>query len=407
MSEKLRVVIDARLSTGRSGGIEQIVIGLASGLAEVAQPGDEYVFLLQHGDDSWLRPYLGGPFRIVKLPRDRRDVLRSAAKRVPGAAYLHQVWKSRHASKTPVVHVPRSPGIAESLEADVVHFPTTAAYLTSVPSIYHPWDLQHIHYPEFFAHDVWVTRDRLYREFCARAAVVSVATEWGKQDLVQHFGLDPAKVEVVPVAPVVTAYPVPTAEDLERVRNTYRLPAQFAYFPAHTWPHKNHLAVIQAVHLLRDRGVTMHVVFTGGETKHARQLRAEVDRLGLRSQIHFLGFVPPLEVQCLYRLATCMIFPSRFEGWGLPVPEAFHSDLPVAASNASCLPEVTAGAALLFDPDDVEAIAGAMQRLSTDESLRQDLIRRGREVSERLSWVTTARRFRELYARVARTPRVT
>lgn len=405
MSETLRVVIDARLSTGRSGGIEQIVIGLASGLAEVAEPGDEYVFLLRHGDDSWLRPYLRGPFRIVQLPRDHRAAIRNAVKRVPGASFLHRVWKSRR-PQSATVHIPRSPGVAESVGADVVHFPTTGAYVTSIPSIYHPWDLQHIHFPEFFTHDVRLMRDRLYREYCARAAVVSVATEWGKQDLVRHFDLDPAKVEVVPVAPVVTEYPVPSDADLQRVRGTYRLPARFAYFPAHTWPHKNHSAVIQAVGLLRDRGFEMHAVFTGGETPHARQLRAEVDRLGLGRQIHFLGFVPPLEVQCLYRLATCMIFPSRFEGWGLPVPEAFHSDLPVAASNASCLPEVTAGAALLFDPDDVEAIAGAMQRLSSDEALRQELIRRGREVADRLSWVTTARRFRELYVRVARAARV-
>jgi glycosyltransferase involved in cell wall biosynthesis len=112
--------------------------------------------------------------------------------------------------------------------------------------------------------------------------------------------------------------------------------------------------------------------------------------------------VTPLEVQCLYRLATCLVFPSRFEGWGLPVTEAFLCGLPVASSDASCLPETTGGAALLFDPDDAEAVAGAMERLMTDETLRGELIDRGRAVAGKLSWTSTAARFRQLYHSLAR-----
>lgn len=401
MSETLRVVIDARLSSGRSGGIEQIVIGLASGLAEVAEPGDEYVFLVH--DDSWLRPFLRGPMRIVQVPAGRSTRLREIARRIPGLTRLWRAWRERRLPST--VAIPQSPGVAESLGADVVHFPTSIGYATSVPSIFHPWDLQHVHYPEFFSRREWITRDHLYRELCARAAVVSVATEWVKADVVQQFGIDATKIEVVPVAPVVTAYPVPSTDDLERVRRERALPPQFAYFPAHTWPHKNHLGVIRAVALLRDRGTEMHVVFSGGETDFAPRLHAEVRRLGVGKLVRFLGFVSPLEVQCLYRLATFLIFPSRFEGWGMPVPEAYHHGLPVASSNAPSVAEVTGGAALLFDPDDVEAIADAMLRLQSDASLRQDLIRRGREVDQRLSWAATARRFRELYLRIARNAR--
>ena len=401
MSETLRVVIDARLSSGRSGGIEQIVIGLASGLAEVAEAGDEYVFVVH--DDSWLRPFLRGPMRVVQVPAGSSAKIRGAARRIPGLARLWRALRRRRAPA--VVQVPQSPGVAESIGADVVHFPTSIGYATSVPSIFHPWDLQHIHYPEFFTRNEWVTRDHLYRELCTRAEIVSVATEWVKTDLVEQFGIDAAKIEVVPVAPVVTAYAVPTAEDLERVRRERALPPQFAYFPAYTWPHKNHLGVIRAVALLRDRGHDMHVVFSGGETAFAPRLHAEVRRLGVGNLVRFLGFVSPLEVQCIYRLATFLVFPSKFEGWGMPVPEAYHSGLPVAASSVPSVAEVTSGAALLFDPDDVEAIADAMLRLQSDPALRQELIQRGREIDGRLSWAATARRFRELYLRVARDSR--
>ena len=401
MAQTLRVVIDARLSSGRSGGIEQIVIGLASGLAEVAEAGDEYVFVVS--DDSWLRPYLRGPMRIVHIPPGRGVKVRDMARRVPGLTRVWRAWRSRRVPGN--VALPASPGIAESIGADVVHFPTSIGYDTSIPFIFHPWDLQHVHYPEFFTRAEWVTRDHMYRELCARAEVVSVATQWVKDDVVKQFGIDPAKIEVVPVAPVVTAYPKPSADDLATVRRDRALPERFAYFPAHTWPHKNHLGVIRAVALLRDRGTDMHVVFSGGETEFAPRLHAEVKRLGVGNLVRFLGFVSPLEVQCLYRLATFLVFPSRFEGWGMPVPEAFHSGLPVASSNAPSVAEVTGDAALLFDPDDVESIADAMLRLQSDETLREELIRRGREVDQRLSWVATAGRFRELYLRIARDSR--
>jgi glycosyltransferase involved in cell wall biosynthesis len=401
MSDQLRVVIDAPVSSGRSGGVEQIVIGLAAGLANIAEPGDDYVFLLRDGDDSWLRRYLREPCRIVVSPPARHAGIRDIVKRIPGARGVYRQWASWR-GRDRAKPLPQSSGLVEELGADVVHFPITAAYVTSVPSIYHPWDLQHVHFPQFFTREQLLTRELWYREFCARADVVSVATEWGKNDLVQHFGLDPAKIEVVPVAPVVQAYSEPTPADLKSAQVRHELPGKFAYFPAYTWPHKNHSTLIRAVALLRDRGENVHVVFSGGETAHAAALRAEARRLGLTKEVHFLGFVSPLDLQCLYRLATCLVFPSRFEGWGLPVPEAFHAGLPVASSNATCLPEVTRGAALLFDPDDVDTMAEAILKLYFDEPLRHELIRRGRDVVSSLSWNMTAARFRETYLRIAR-----
>lgn len=394
----MRVVINAQLSAGLHGGVEQVLIGLASGLAEVAQPGEEYLFLTESGADAWLRPYVRGACRIVNRRAEPRHRIRRLLKRVPGVAQMYRALRANSAKAAPV---PVSGGIAERLQADVVHFPYQAAFVTSIPSIYHPWDLQHIHYPEFFTAEQLATRDLWYRAFCSQAAVVSVATEFGKHDLVSHLQVTPEKIEVIPMAPVLTAYNEPSDAEVHTLRTTLALPEQFAYFPAKTWPHKNHLALIRALSLLRSGGSIRHVVFSGGETPHADAIRAEAQRLGVLGQVRFLGFVSPAEVRCLYRLATCLVFPSRFEGWGLPVTEAFLSGLPVASSNASCLPETTAGAALLFDPDDAGAIAGAIERLTTDDALRRELIARGHEVAGKLSWRTTGARFRDLYRRLA------
>jgi glycosyltransferase involved in cell wall biosynthesis len=397
----MRVVINAGMASGASGGVEQIVIGLASGLAEVAQTGEEYLFLTNRGEDAWLQPYIRGACRIVHRSPDVRESVRKLVKRIPGAVRLHRTLRESQplASASPLA---RSDGTAERLQADVVHFPSQAGFVTSIPSIYHPWDLQHVHYPEFFTARQLLTRDLWYRTLCSQAAIVSVATEWGKKDLIEHLGVDARKIEVIPVAPVLTAYAPPTAAEIAEVRARLNLPEQFAYYPAHNWPHKNHVAVIRALALLRSRGVVRQAVFSGFDTSYTQEVLAEADRLGVRSQVRFLGFVSPLTVQCLYRLATCLIFPSRFEGWGLPVCEAYLVGVPVASSNASCLPETTSGAALLFDPDDVESLAAIMETLFTDEAVRRDLVRRGREVVQRLSWRRTAGELRELYLKIAR-----
>jgi glycosyltransferase involved in cell wall biosynthesis len=396
----MRVVINAGMASGASGGVEQIVIGLASGLADVARAGEEYLFLTNRGMDAWLQPYIRGACRIVHRSPNVRETVRKLVKRIPGTVQLHRALQKRqpHASALPL---PLSDGTAERLQADVVHFPSQAGFVTSIPSIYHPWDLQHMHYPEFFTPRQLLTRDLAYRTFCSQAAIVSVATQWGKRDLVEHLGVDAEKIEVVPVAPVLTAYAPPTAAEIVATRTRLNLPEQFAYYPAHSWPHKNHVAIIRALALLRSRGAVRHAVFSGFDTPYTREILAEAGRLGVRGQVHFLGFVSPLTVQCLYRLATCLIFPSRFEGWGLPVCEAYLVGVPVGSSNASCLPETTSGAALLFDPDDIQAIAAIMETLFTDEAVRRDLVRRGREVVKHLTWRRTAGELRELYLKIA------
>lgn len=397
----MRVVINAQVPSGAAGGVEQILLGLASGLAEVARPGEEYIFLSTRGEDSWLRPHVRGACRIVCGGINARGLVRRVLRTIPAGAQLHRAlrdWQRRVSASLP----PASDGTAERLRAGVMHFPYQGGFFTSIPSIYSPWDLQHVHHPEFFTTQQALSRDRWYRALCAQAAIVSVATDWAKKDLVEHLEVDARKIEVVPVAPAVYACTPPSGAAVATIRAQFDLWEQFAYYPAQTWPHKNHLAIIRALLLLRSRGAVRQVVFTGAETPYARELRAESIRLGVQSQVRFLGFVSPLAVQCLYTLATCVIFPSRFEGWGLPVSEAFRAGVPVASSNASCLPEVTSGAALMFDPDDIEAIAGALERLFTDEALRRELIHRGREVVQPLSWSWTAGRFRELYLRIAR-----
>jgi glycosyltransferase involved in cell wall biosynthesis len=181
------------------------------------------------------------------------------------------------------------------------------------------------------------------------------------------------------------------------VRERLRLPEQFAIYPAKAWPHKNHLRLVAALRLLRDRGVQVPVVMTGNQDGSEIEVLAKARALGVADLLHFVGFVTPRDLVALYRMARMMVFPSLFEGWGLPVVEALAAGLPVACSNATCLPAVTAGAAELFDPTDSAAMADAIGRVWSDEGLRERLTAAGPARAASFSWDHTARIFRACY----------
>jgi glycosyltransferase involved in cell wall biosynthesis len=392
----LRICIDARLGEGRFGGVEQVVIGIAAGLSRLEDGDEEYLFLALPEHEEWLRPYLGGSCSLLHprrgyLSRRSRAVARALMERLPGIGLSHAVRPSD--------------GTIERAAADVVHFPFQDAFTTDVPSIYQPHDLQHLHLPELFSPWVRARRERVYRTHSQRAEMVVAMTSWGKRDFVANYDLPPEKVTVVPGGSVLGEYPIPTDKDLGELRSRLSLPDSFLLYPAQTWPHKNHERLLEALASIRDEhGVGIPLVCPGKQTDHYRQINHLIDRLGLQSLTRFPGFVTPLELRGLYELATGLVFPSRFEGWGLPICEAFDAGLPVASSTATGLPDVVGDAGLLFNPEDTRAIAGQIQRLWQDSGLQASLRERGKERAELFSFDRTARLFRAHYRRIGQRP---
>ena len=397
---RLRVCIDARMETGVLGGVEQVVIGLADALSGLDGP-EEYLFLTTAGKDEWLRPYLSGPCRAMPVGQPpawalRRYKLRDLLSK--GLPFIRPPLSVPPAPRDVMV----SDGTVEWADADVVHFPCQMAFLTRIPSIYHPHDLQHLHLPELFpARDIEL-REAWYRAFCDQAELVVMMTSWGRRDLLAHYDLPPEKVAVVPWGPVTDAYPDPTGADLAATRSTLELPERFLFYPGQTWPHKNHEGLLAALALIRERhGETPPLVCSGHRNELQPKLERRAEELGLQDSVRFVGFVEPLRLRCLYQLATAVLFPSRFEGWGMPVTEAFSLGVPVACSNTTSLPEVAGDAALLFDPESAEEIAEAAWSLWTDAQLRADLIDRGRRRAAAFNFDQAARTFRAHYRRIA------
>jgi glycosyltransferase involved in cell wall biosynthesis len=379
-TKPLRVVIDCRLRSGVSGGIESVILGLAGGLSRLTDGDEEYILLAYPNSHDWIAPLATGLCTM--------HLATGVAPQTP-------------APRTEIA-LPVSDGtIEQTLAADVVHFTVQRAFLTRVPSIYHPHDLQHVHLPQFFDDAERRKRDATYRTYCKQAAMVAAAATWVRDDLIKQFDLPEEKVQVVPLAPILTEYAEPTARDLAAVRAKYTLPDQFMLYPAQTWPHKNHLRLVEALAILRERhGLVVPLVACGRKNEFVATIERRANELGVRSQLHFLDFIPGFDVHCLYRLCRAVVIPTLFEAASGPLNDAFVAGAPAACSNVTSLPRQAGDAALVFDPHEPAAIARAIRQLWSNDTLRATLARRGRERVSQFSWDRTARHFRAHYRRI-------
>jgi glycosyltransferase involved in cell wall biosynthesis len=400
---ELKVGIDARLADGRHGGVQQAVIGLAHGLSTCLDGSEKYYFLCHAGHEEWLKHSIHGPCDILLAPHPKTGPMLRA---FDSSAFLRRLFATFGHFIPPMLNrLPVSDGTVEARNVELMHFTFQSAFKISLPSIYQPWDLQHVHLPEFFPKWQRLRRDYKYRAYCQYARLVVVASSGIRDELITHYRLPRGKVAVIPMAAPVEVYPNPGIEKVAEVRRKFSLPASFALFPAHTYPHKNHLLLLQALDLLRSRHKLKPIVIcTGSKTSFFRSIERGCRQLDLDNQVRFLDYVSPMELKCIFSLCRFLIFPSRYEGWGLPVTEALRLARPVACSDLKVLREQAGDAALYFNPTNTDAIANAIARLWSDDSLHQKLSKRARSVSAHYSWEKTARTFRAHYRRLCGRP---
>jgi glycosyltransferase involved in cell wall biosynthesis len=397
----MKVVIEARLPDPFvSGGVAQAITSLAIGLSGLgdSSPQDQYIFVTLESAGDWLGRHVAGPCRVHAIPRSWKE-------RVSGSVFgsaARQAWNIyRGLTPTSFPTIATSDGLAERLGADLIHFPTQNAYLTGLPNIYQPHDLQHLHLPEFFDPEQLAWRKLAYPKFCDRADLVLVESSWTKRDIAENFGIGLEKIAVCTFPPATGGYRAPNPDEIAAFRK--RSPFQdFIFYPAQTWPHKNHIRLLQALAILRDKfGLVVPLVCSGRTTAFVQEIEKQIDHLGLRNQVQFLGFVDEITIMMLYRLCTAVVVPTKFESVSFPVWEAFQAGKAVACSNVTSLPEQVGQAGLLFDADDAHAMALAIKTLWEQPELRETLGRQGRERLRSFSLERTIRHIRALYRRVA------
>ncbi len=299
--------------------------------------------------------------------------------------------------------VPTSDGFYENLNCDVVHFPYQDFVYCRVPTVYNPHDLQHLHYPQFFAPEEIQRREVVYPAACRAAHIVVVASQFVKQDVMQRYGTAADKIQVIPWSPPEIALNEFTQKDVSSLFEKYECPhGSFILYPAMTWEHKNHIRLLEAVALLREReGLKINVICTGHRNSFYPRIEQRLYELKLEEQVKFTGVVATEELSLLYRQAQFVIVPTLFEAASAPLFEAWQHGVAVACSSVTSLPEQAAGAALFFNPFSIEEIANAVKTMTSDENLRADLRSRGFKRLQNFDIERTAKAYRAVYRRAA------
>jgi len=265
--------------------------------------------------------------------------------------------------------------------------PTVAHFNYVIPPGYRGRSVVTVHDLSFERHpELMPLRDRLlFRTLVprsvARADRVLAVSEWTKRDLVERYGVAEGKIVVTPNGVDGVFRPI---------GSTPKRPP-YALFVGAIQPRKDPLTALEALALLDD---DLGLVVVGPEKRGADEVRAAVRRLELGARVELAGHVELDELAALYRGAACLVFPSRYEGFGLPVLEAMASGTPVVAAATGALPEIAGDAAVLVEPADPAALAGGIERALAD---RERLVAAGLERARGFSWTESARRTLDVY----------
>ena len=290
-----------------------------------------------------------------------------------------------------------------ALGLDVLHFPATTIYPLAVttPCVLTFFDLQCEYYPQFFTQDELEWRRQAYRASVVKAAHVIVPSQYTEQTLADTYGVAKGKMTRVAVG-ISRSFGNANPSAVDHARRGYGLPELFALYPANPWPHKNHARLMAALRVCRDEyGYVPHVVLSGrlrGECRDASLLALAA---GVDEWVHDVGFVPVEDLPALYTAARMMVFPSLFEGFGIPLTEAMACGCPISAANATAIPECVGDAALLFDPFDPRDIARAIHQLWTDDDARRLLAEKGRHRVAQYDWEPIVARTVRVYEKAS------
>jgi glycosyltransferase involved in cell wall biosynthesis len=368
----MRVAIDARKL--HDFGIGTYIRNLLKQLARI-DPDTEYVLLCSEADMG-VASTLGPNFRSV-LERSPNYSIREQ---------WHVPWALRR-ERPDVYHAP--------------HYVLPLA-VTS-PSVVTIHDCIHLMFPQYLPNrGAYLYARSMMWAAARRADAILTVSEASKRDILRFFNVRPEKVVVVHNAIDERLWIPPAEEDVARVRERYQLEHGFVLYAGNIKPHKNLERLIDAFHEIR-RGEfeELKLIIIGDEISKLPALRRAVHRHHLHKHVRFLGYVSDETLAILYRLAAVFVFPSLYEGFGLPPLEAMASGTPVVTSNVSSLPEVTGDAAVLVDPHDTSSIVQGIRSVLSDPALADALRRKGPIRAREFSWERSVAKTRELYQRVA------
>jgi len=295
------------------------------------------------------------------------------------------------------------------LSPDLVHIPLNRVPMLMIkPYVVTVHDMANLLFEDHSSFRMQLRRFRFKRGLTRASRVIAVS-EATKRDVENVLGVPPDRIRRVYNAPdpAFSLRASSPGQEQSRILERYQIQYPFLLYAGNIRKHKNVPRLVEAFAVVRDQlkdhpvYKDLRLVIIGDTISEHPAVRQSVIRSRVEQAVRFLGFVPFDTLRCFYENAAGFVFPSRYEGFGLPPLEAMACGTPVVTSNVSSLPEVVGDAAVLVNPENVFDIARGIRDVLLDEELRSRLIRRGREQAARFSWSWTARQVLEIYKEAA------
>jgi glycosyltransferase involved in cell wall biosynthesis len=371
----LRIAIDAHSVGTELGGNESYATNLIEALAEIDSVNQYTLYVT------------------------KREALERFSKRWPNFAVRATL------PHTPLIRIPLT--LSAELRknpVDVLHVQFTAPLIPPCPIVASIHDLAFEHLPRTFKRRSSMQMRLTVRHTVRRAAQIITLSDYSKSDIMRTYGIASERISVTPPGASPSFAPVTDQKELTRVRDLYGIERDYILSVGSIQPRKNLSRLIAAYSRLRraQTGAKLPQLVLAGKCAwlYEETLRT-IKALEVSESVILTGYVPEGDLPALYSGAVCFVYPSYFEGFGLPPLEAMKCGTAVIVGNKTSLPEVVGDAALLVDPFNIDEIASAMEQVITDSSLRSRLRSKGLDQAKLFDWRDTARKTLVVYNKAA------
>lgn len=369
-----------QLAPGRTEGVTTYVRELLTNMTDYIHKDNVYI-LVQHGLE--LPDFQSNSIEIISIKKEDSRGLR---KKLSFKYLKNKLQRNKNYNLSELI-----------LQKDIqlIHYPFSIIpeldQKINIPIILSIMDLQHEYYPSLFTKRDLIERKKNFYSSAHRADHIIAISDYTRKSIVKKLGVPEDKVEVIYLAGNLS----------KNIDTSIILPKKFMYYPAGDWLHKNHRNLFKAMAYLRNEGnFVPKLVLTGIESQSKAINQELIDELGISSMVKHLGQVSYEQVAGIYSRANMLIYPSLFEGFGIPLLEAMTAGIPIACSNRTSIPEVAANSACYFNPDDPESIARSIKKVWFNKDYRRKLITRGNAQVKNFSWQTCALSTYNVYKKV-------
>lgn len=375
----LRIAIDLTplRPGGENGGAKILVLSLLKRLQQLA-PNYNFLLLTAPWNHDELTQYENKNTKCLLMADLTPKAPTPASKQAPHQKFITSILSKL---QNKLIKFKYHKPFLKSHQTDLLFCPFSAPIYAekNIPLVAIAYDLQHLDYPFFFDAQERQHRTNFLKNLLQKSAKVVCISEFTRQSFIKHFKATESQLTAVPIC-IQDRWnklsEIAVTEHLAKLGLTGR---NYAFYPANYWPHKNHRMLLTAYAMYRHQfpNQSLDLVFTGTLKTEENQLREAVMSMGLSEQVHFLGFLEEEALGAVWQGCKCLVFPSLYEGFGIPVLEAMAFGKPVIASNVGSLPEVGGDAVLYFDPRKPDELVSCLAKISSDTALVKELVESG------------------------------